>query len=96
MQHAGPFLRELHGADLASPRTCKQFKIFFGTLTNELIYTFLSMQRSANFDPERSELSLNGFRVEFTDWEGIFESGKAATRTNKRRALLLPEVELEG
>ena len=42
------------------------------------------MQRSANFDRERSELSLNGFGVEFTDWEGIFESGKAATRTNKR------------
>ena len=54
------------------------------------------MQRSANFDRERSEFSLNGFGVEFTDWIGIFESRKAVTRTNKRRALSLPEVELEG
>ena len=32
-------------------------------------------------------VSLNGFRVEFMDWNCIFESWKITTITNKRRAL---------
>ena len=34
-------------------------------------------------------VSLNGFGVEFMNWNGIFESWKTATRSNKRRALSL-------
>ena len=41
-------------------------------------------------------VSLNGFRVEFMDCNGIFEYRKTATRTNMRRALSLQEVELDG
>ena len=40
-------------------------------------------------------VSLNGFGVEFMDWNGIFDSWKTAPRTNKRRALLPQEVELD-
>jgi len=41
-------------------------------------------------------VSLNGLGVEFMDWDSIFESWKIGTRTNKRRALSLEEVELDG
>ena len=41
-------------------------------------------------------VSLNGFGVEFMDWNGIFESWKTTTRTNKQRAFSLQEVELDG
>ena len=41
-------------------------------------------------------VSLIGFEVEFMDWNGIFESWKLVTKTNKRKALSLQEVELDG
>jgi hypothetical protein len=37
-------------------------------------------------------VSLNKLRVEFMDWNGIFDTWKTATITNKRRALSLQEV----
>ena len=43
-----------------------------------------------------TRVSLNVFEVEFMDWNGIFESWETATRTNKRRALSLQKVELDG
>ena len=43
-----------------------------------------------------TRVSLNGFKVELMDWNGIFETWKTATRTNKRRVLSLQEVELDG
>ena len=41
-------------------------------------------------------VGLNGFGVEFMDWNGIFESWKTATRTSKRSTMSLQEVELGG
>jgi hypothetical protein len=41
-------------------------------------------------------VSLNGFGVEFMNWNGVFETWKTATRTNKGRTLSLQEVELDG
>jgi hypothetical protein len=41
-------------------------------------------------------VSLNNLGVEFMDWNGIFDTWKNATVTNKRRALSLQEVELDG
>ena len=41
-------------------------------------------------------VSLNKLGVEFMDWNGIFDTCKTATITNKRRALSLQEVELDG
>ncbi|KAG0593808.1 hypothetical protein M758_UG021100 [Ceratodon purpureus] len=41
-------------------------------------------------------VSLNSLGVEFMDWNGIFDTWKTATKTNKRRALSLQEVELDG
>jgi hypothetical protein len=41
-------------------------------------------------------VSLNSLGVEFMDWNGIFDSWKTATITNKHRALSLQEVELDG
>ena len=41
-------------------------------------------------------VNLNGFGVEFMDWSGIFGFWKIATRNNKRMALSLQEVELDG
>ena len=40
-------------------------------------------------------VSLNSLGVDFMDWNGIFDSWKTATSTNKRRALSLQEVELD-
>ena len=41
-------------------------------------------------------VSLNSLGVEFMDWNGIFDTWKTATVTNKRRALSLQEVELDS
>ena len=38
--------------------------------------------------------TLSGVGVEFTNWNGIFESWNTAKRTNKRRALSVQEVKL--
>jgi hypothetical protein len=43
-----------------------------------------------------TRVSLNGVEVEFMDWNGNLESWKTATRTNKRRAMSLQEVEIGG
>ena len=40
-------------------------------------------------------VSLNSLGVDFMDWNGIFDTWKIATTTNKRRALSLQEVELD-
>ena len=42
------------------------------------------------------KVSLKGFVVEFIDWNGIFESWRTATSTNKHRTLSLQEVEFDG
>jgi hypothetical protein len=41
-------------------------------------------------------VSLNSLGVEFIDWNGIFDTWKTATVTNKRRALSLQEMKLDG
>jgi hypothetical protein len=41
-------------------------------------------------------VSLNNLGVEFVDWNGNFDTWKTTTITNKRRALSLQEVELDG
>jgi hypothetical protein len=41
-------------------------------------------------------VSLNNLGVEFIDWNGIFDTWNTATITNKRRALSLQEVGLDG